>query len=124
MVVLQCLVAGHCLPGSNSLEGPVAGAIPCSCSSCHRNSPQSTAQRSSEQPSPVSLGDLESYKKQAFVLKEGVEYRIKISFRVRILIWKWNEWNPRLLQSWPGECLCPGVGCAGGMGSPAGGWAV
>ncbi|PKU28239.1 rho gdp-dissociation inhibitor 1 [Limosa lapponica baueri] len=26
--------------------------------------------------------DLESYKKQAFVLKEGVEYRIKISFRV------------------------------------------
>uniref|UniRef100_A0A8V1AJR8 Rho GDP-dissociation inhibitor 1 n=1 Tax=Gallus gallus TaxID=9031 RepID=A0A8V1AJR8_CHICK len=28
------------------------------------------------------VGDLESYKKQAFVLKEGVEYRIKISFRV------------------------------------------
>lgn len=28
-------------------------------------------------------GDLESFKKQAFVLKEGVEYRIKISFKVR-----------------------------------------
>ncbi|XP_071374822.1 rho GDP-dissociation inhibitor 1-like isoform X1 [Centroberyx affinis] len=28
------------------------------------------------------LGDLESYKKQSFVLKEGVEYRIKISFKV------------------------------------------
>lgn len=28
-------------------------------------------------------GDLESFKKQSFVLKEGVEYRIKISFRVR-----------------------------------------
>lgn len=27
-------------------------------------------------------GDLESFKKQSFVLKEGVEYRIKISFRV------------------------------------------
>ncbi|NWR25222.1 GDIR1 inhibitor, partial [Emberiza fucata] len=49
---------------------------------CHGNSPHSTAQRSSEQPSPVSVGDLESYKKQSFVLKEGVEYRIKISFRV------------------------------------------
>lgn len=36
-------------------------------------------------PGPLELdltGDLESYKKQAFVLKEGVEYRIKISFRV------------------------------------------
>ncbi|XP_049632752.1 rho GDP-dissociation inhibitor 1 isoform X1 [Suncus etruscus] len=31
------------------------------------------------QPRP---GDLESFKKQSFVLKEGVEYRIKISFRV------------------------------------------
>ncbi|KAB0396043.1 hypothetical protein E2I00_012923, partial [Balaenoptera physalus] len=30
----------------------------------------------------VSAGDLESFKKQSFVLKEGVEYRIKISFRV------------------------------------------
>lgn len=29
------------------------------------------------------IGDLESFKKQSFVLKEGVEYRIKISFRVR-----------------------------------------
>lgn len=28
-------------------------------------------------------GDLEAFKKQAFVLKEGVEYRIKISFKVR-----------------------------------------
>ncbi|XP_036408840.1 rho GDP-dissociation inhibitor 1-like [Megalops cyprinoides] len=28
------------------------------------------------------LGDLEAFKKQAFVLKEGVEYRIKISFKV------------------------------------------
>ncbi|XP_010006939.1 PREDICTED: rho GDP-dissociation inhibitor 1 isoform X2 [Chaetura pelagica] len=36
-------------------------------------------------PGPLELdltGDLESYKKQAFVLKEGVEYRIKVSFRV------------------------------------------
>ena len=30
-------------------------------------------------------GDLEEYKKQSFVLKEGVEYRIKISFKVRYL---------------------------------------
>lgn len=39
-----------------------------------------------EPPSVVFLpnaGDLESFKKQSFVLKEGVEYRIKISFRVR-----------------------------------------
>lgn len=31
----------------------------------------------------LNTGDLESFKKQSFVLKEGVEYRIKISFRVR-----------------------------------------
>ena len=28
-------------------------------------------------------GDLEAFKKQSFILKEGVEYRIKISFKVR-----------------------------------------
>uniref|UniRef100_A0A3Q3BNB2 Rho GDP-dissociation inhibitor 1 n=1 Tax=Kryptolebias marmoratus TaxID=37003 RepID=A0A3Q3BNB2_KRYMA len=28
------------------------------------------------------LGDLEAFKKQAFVLKEGVEYKIKINFKV------------------------------------------
>lgn len=105
MVVLQCPVAGHCLPGSSSIEGPAARATPWSCSSCpscscHGKSPHSTAQRSSEQASPVSVGDLDSYKKQAFVLKEGVEYRIKISFRVRIPIWKWNT---RLLRSWLGQ---------------------
>ncbi|XP_012679811.1 rho GDP-dissociation inhibitor 1 [Clupea harengus] len=36
-------------------------------------------------PHPLTLdlqGDLEEYKKQSFVLKEGVEYRIKISFKV------------------------------------------
>jgi len=36
-------------------------------------------------PNPLTLdlqGDLEAYKKQAFILKEGVEYRIKISFKV------------------------------------------
>lgn len=36
-------------------------------------------------PHPLVLdlqGDLESFKKQSFVLKEGVEYRIKISFKV------------------------------------------
>uniref|UniRef100_A0A3Q0SUL0 Rho GDP-dissociation inhibitor 1 n=1 Tax=Amphilophus citrinellus TaxID=61819 RepID=A0A3Q0SUL0_AMPCI len=36
-------------------------------------------------PEPLILdlcGDLEAFKKQAFVLKEGVEYRIKISFKV------------------------------------------
>ncbi|KAK6311924.1 rho GDP-dissociation inhibitor 1 isoform X1 [Coregonus clupeaformis] len=36
-------------------------------------------------PLPLTLdlqGDLESFKKQSFVLKEGVEYRIKISFKV------------------------------------------
>ncbi|KAG9343740.1 hypothetical protein JZ751_013121 [Albula glossodonta] len=36
-------------------------------------------------PNPLTLdlqGDLESFKKQSFVLKEGVEYRIKISFKV------------------------------------------
>uniref|UniRef100_A0A672PDN4 Rho GDP-dissociation inhibitor 1 n=1 Tax=Sinocyclocheilus grahami TaxID=75366 RepID=A0A672PDN4_SINGR len=35
-------------------------------------------------PAPLTLdlqGDLESFKKQSFVLKEGVEYRIKISFK-------------------------------------------
>lgn len=30
-------------------------------------------------------GDLEAFKKQAFVLKEGVEYKIKISFKVRVV---------------------------------------
>uniref|UniRef100_A0A670XTP8 Rho GDP-dissociation inhibitor 1 n=1 Tax=Pseudonaja textilis TaxID=8673 RepID=A0A670XTP8_PSETE len=37
-------------------------------------------------PGPLELnlrGDLESFKKQAFVLKEGVEYQIKISFQVK-----------------------------------------
>lgn len=29
-------------------------------------------------------GDLEVLKKQAFVLKEGVEYKIKISFKVSV----------------------------------------
>lgn len=48
-------------------------------------------ERDPESPSPFFAGDLESYKKQAFVLKEGVEYRIKISFRVRIQIWKVNS---------------------------------
>ncbi|KAK2915877.1 hypothetical protein QQF64_024261 [Cirrhinus molitorella] len=36
-------------------------------------------------PAPLTLdllGDLEAFKKQSFVLKEGVEYRIKISFKV------------------------------------------
>ncbi|XP_041958965.1 rho GDP-dissociation inhibitor 1-like isoform X1 [Alosa pseudoharengus] len=36
-------------------------------------------------PIPLTLdlqGDLEQFKKQSFVLKEGVEYRIKISFKV------------------------------------------
>ncbi|XP_056310319.1 rho GDP-dissociation inhibitor 1 [Danio aesculapii] len=36
-------------------------------------------------PAPLVLdlqGDLESFKKQSFILKEGVEYRIKISFKV------------------------------------------
>ncbi|KAG9350381.1 hypothetical protein JZ751_026740 [Albula glossodonta] len=36
-------------------------------------------------PNPLTLdlqGDLEAFKKQSFVLKEGVEYRIKISFKV------------------------------------------
>lgn len=42
-------------------------------------------------------GDLEAFKKQAFVLKEGVEYKIKISFKVRAAVaaaiqeqWLWN----------------------------------
>ncbi|KAF4092683.1 hypothetical protein AMELA_G00023540 [Ameiurus melas] len=36
-------------------------------------------------PAPLTLdlqGDLESFKKQSFILKEGVEYKIKISFKV------------------------------------------
>ncbi|KAM7010144.1 rho GDP-dissociation inhibitor 1-like [Tautogolabrus adspersus] len=36
-------------------------------------------------PNPLILdlkGDLEAFKKQAFILKEGVEYKIKISFKV------------------------------------------
>ncbi|KAA8594501.1 hypothetical protein FQN60_011636 [Etheostoma spectabile] len=36
-------------------------------------------------PNPLVLdlqGDLEAFKKQSFVLKEGVEYKIKISFKV------------------------------------------
>lgn len=35
-------------------------------------------------------GDLEALKKQAFVLKEGVEYKIKISFKVSISSTKWS----------------------------------
>ena len=31
-------------------------------------------------------GDLEAFKKQCFVLKEGVEYKIKISFKVRAVL--------------------------------------
>ncbi|CAL8356545.1 unnamed protein product [Boreogadus saida] len=36
-------------------------------------------------PEPLTLdltGDLEAFKKQSFILKEGVEYKIKISFKV------------------------------------------
>ncbi|XP_043352464.1 rho GDP-dissociation inhibitor 1 isoform X2 [Dermochelys coriacea] len=55
---------------------PVSGTEPTP------NATHSTVPRESEQTSPFSVGDLESYKKQSFVLKEGVEYRIKISFRV------------------------------------------
>ncbi|XP_065119190.1 rho GDP-dissociation inhibitor 1 [Paramisgurnus dabryanus] len=36
-------------------------------------------------PAPLTLdlqGDLESFKKQSFILKEGVEYKIKITFKV------------------------------------------
>ena len=41
-------------------------------------------------------GDLESFKKQSFVLKEGVEYRIKISFRVSYrLLWPGNGGGAR-----------------------------
>jgi hypothetical protein len=40
-------------------------------------------QASSQRRLLLNTGDLESFKKQSFVLKEGVEYRIKISFRVR-----------------------------------------
>ncbi|XP_029287182.1 rho GDP-dissociation inhibitor 1-like [Cottoperca gobio] len=40
-------------------------------------------------PNPLVLdlqGDLEAFKKQGFVLKEGVEYKIKISFKVNMEI--------------------------------------
>lgn len=40
----------------------------------------------SEAPGPLELdltGDLESFKKQSFLLKEGVEYKIKICFKVQ-----------------------------------------
>ena len=33
----------------------------------------------------TSTGDLEALKKETFVLKEGVEYRVKIHFKVSIL---------------------------------------
>lgn len=33
-------------------------------------------------------GDLEAFKKQCFVLKEAVEYKIKISFKVRAALAK------------------------------------
>ena len=32
----------------------------------------------------TSTGDLEALKKETFVLKEGVEYRVKINFKVSI----------------------------------------
>lgn len=68
-----------------------AAAHPVLITSCNLNPSQSMIERDPESPSPFFAGDLESYKKQAFVLKEGVEYRIKISFRVRIQIWKVNS---------------------------------
>lgn len=37
-------------------------------------------------PFRFATGDLEAFKKQAFVLKEGVEYKIKISFKVRAAV--------------------------------------
>lgn len=42
--------------------------------------------------------DLEALKKQAFVLKEGVEYKIKISFKVSINSKKWS-WS--IITLWP-----------------------
>ena len=35
-------------------------------------------------------GDLENFRKNPFMLKEGVEYRIKINFKVRV----WSSSNP------------------------------
>lgn len=65
---------GHSLLPQTLSSSPVASYI------CPR------AQYKGTLTSLFFVGDLESYKKQAFVLKEGVEYRIKISFRVRIQI--------------------------------------
>lgn len=55
-------------------------------------------------------GDLENFKKNPFVLKEGVEYRIKINFKVR----ESGLCRPqdssvcclRLLEAWRCYCSC------------------
>ena len=52
-------------------------------------------------------GDLESFKKQSFVLKEGVEYRIKISFRVRRRLRGdagGSDWRVWLSPAWVPPC--------------------
>lgn len=38
-------------------------------------------------------GDLESFKDESFVLKEGVEYKIKISFKVSTVYTAWHEYT-------------------------------
>ena len=53
----------------------------------------------------LGTGDLESFKKQSFVLKEGVEYRIKISFRVRQTLGGGGCWEELGLESPPEPCL-------------------
>lgn len=47
----------------------------------------------------ILTGDLECFKKQAFILKEGVEYKIKISFKVSAAVgtaiyMQWNSSHP------------------------------
>ena len=53
------------------------------------------------------VGDLESFKKQSFVLKEGVEYRINISFRVRRRLRGdagGSDWRVWLSPAWVPPC--------------------
>lgn len=60
----------------------------------------------------ILTGDLECFKKQAFILKEGVEYKIKISFKVSAAVGTaiYRE-NSHSLFSWNGTVviLCQGT---------------
>ncbi|NXA41588.1 GDIR3 inhibitor, partial [Eudromia elegans] len=67
-------------------------------------------------PGPMVMdltGDLEALRSRSFVLKEGVPYRVKVSFKVnREIVCGLKCLHLTHRRGWPGECGCGGPGAA------------